>query len=141
MIEGNLIGRVRADKAGRQSLDYEPSWRESPQGHSLSVSMPLAQITYLRKPVLSYLWNLLPENPYVLQRWGQQYHVSSANPFKLLANVGADVPGAAQFIPPERLEEIESAQQPTIQWMTIDELGERLRQLRADIAAVRRSGD
>jgi serine/threonine-protein kinase HipA len=141
MIEGNLIGRVRADKAGRLSLDYEASWRESPQGHALSVTMPLAQITYLRKPVLSYLWNLLPENPNVLQRWGQQYHVSAANPFKLLANVGADVPGAAQFIPPERLEEIQSAQQPTIQWMTIDELGERLRQLRADIAAIRRPGD
>jgi serine/threonine-protein kinase HipA len=141
MIEGNLIGRVRADKAGRLSLDYEASWRESPQGHSLSVTMPLARITYLRKPVLSYLWNLLPENPNVLQRWGQQYHVSAANPFKLLANVGADVPGAAQFIPPERLEEIQSAQQPTIQWMTIDEFGERLRQLRADIAAIRRPGD
>jgi serine/threonine-protein kinase HipA len=141
LIEGNLIGRVRADKAGRLSLEYEASWRESSQGHSLSVSMPLAQITYLRKPVLSYLWNLLPENPYVLQRWGQQYHVSAANPFKLLANVGADVPGAAQFIPPERLEEVQSAQEPTIDWMTIDELAERLRQLREDIAAVRRPGD
>src|SRR5882762_7972454 len=141
MIEGNLIGRLRADKAGRLSLDYEAGWRESPQGHSLSVTMPLAQLTYLQKPVLSYLWNLLPENPNVLQRWGQQYHVSAANPFKLLANVGADVPGAAQFIPPERLEEIQSARQPTIVWMSIDELGERLQQLRADIAAVRRPGD
>jgi serine/threonine-protein kinase HipA len=141
MIDGNLIGRVRADKAGRLSLDYEASWLESPHGHSLSVSMPLAQITYPHKPVLSYLWNLLPENPNVLQRWGQQYHVSAANPFKLLAHVGADVPGAAQFIPPERLEEIQSAQQPTIDWMTLDELAERLRQLRADIAAVRRPGD
>jgi serine/threonine-protein kinase HipA len=141
MIEGNLIGRVRGDRAGRLSLDYEASWLESPQGHSLSVSMPLAKITYPHKAVLSYLWNLLPENPNVLQRWGQQYHVSAANPFKLLANVGADVPGAAQFIPPERLEEIQSARRPTIEWMTIDELAERLRQLREDIAAVRRPGD
>ena len=130
VIDGNLIGRVRADKAGRLSLDYEANWLES-----------LGQITYPHKAVLSYLWNLLPENPHVLQRWGQQYHVSAANPFKLLAHVGADVPGAAQFIPPERLEEIQSAQQPTIDWMTIDELAERLRQLRADIAAVRRPGD
>lgn len=141
IIEGNVTGAVHADKAGRLSLDYEASWRESPQGHSMSVSMPLAQFTHPHKPVLSYLWNLLPENPNVLQRWGQQYHVSAANPFKLLAHVGADVPGAAQFIPPERLEEIQSAQQPTIEWMTIDELGERLRQLREDIAAVRRPGD
>jgi hypothetical protein len=39
MIEGNLIGRVGADKAGRLSLDYEAGWRESPQGHSLSRSV------------------------------------------------------------------------------------------------------
>jgi serine/threonine-protein kinase HipA len=141
MIEGKLIGRVRGNKAGRLSLDYESRWLESPQGHSLSLSMPLTRITYPHKTVLSYLWNLLPENPNVLQRWGQQYHVSAANPFKLLAFVGADVPGAAQFIPPERLEEIESERRPTIEWMTIDELAERLRQLRADIAAVRRPGD
>jgi len=70
MIDGNLIGRVRADKAGRLSLDYEANWLESPHGHSLSVSMPLGQITYPHKAVLSYLWNLLPENPHVLQRWG-----------------------------------------------------------------------
>jgi hypothetical protein len=60
--------------------------------------------------------------------------------FKLLTYVGADLPGAAQLIPPERLEKIQSAEHPTIEWMSIDELVERLRQLRADIAAVRRPG-
>jgi hypothetical protein len=79
----------------------------------------------------------LPENPNVLQRWAQQYHVSAANPFKLLAHVGADVPGAAQFIPPERLAEIQSEQHPIIDWISTDELRERLIQLRADVAAQR----
>ncbi|TLY57047.1 MAG: hypothetical protein E6K52_15170, partial [Gammaproteobacteria bacterium] len=51
LIEGNLVGRVRVDKAGRLSLDYAAGWRESPRGHSLSVSMPLAQITYPHKPI------------------------------------------------------------------------------------------
>jgi len=141
LIEGNLAGRVRADKSGRLTLGYESAWRESRQGYSLSISMPLAEITYPHRAVWPYLWNLLPENPHVLQRWGQQYHVSAANPHKLLMHVGADVPGAAQFIPPERLEEIQSAQRPTIEWMSMDELRERLRQLRTDIAAVRRPGD
>jgi len=53
MIEGALIGQVRADKAARLSLDYEAGVG------------------------------------------GQQYHVFAANPFKLQANVDADVPGAA----------------------------------------------
>jgi serine/threonine-protein kinase HipA len=114
LIEGKLIGRVRLEKGGRLSLEYEANWRESAEGHSLSVSMPLAQLSYPQKLVLPYLWNLLPENPNVLQRWAQQYHVSASSPFKLLAYVGADVPGAGQFIPPERLEEIQSARQPTI---------------------------
>jgi serine/threonine-protein kinase HipA len=141
VIEGKLAGQIRADKAGRLSLNYEGTWRDSPHGFALSVSMPLAEITYPHKGVWPYLWNLLPENLNVLQRWGQQYHVSANNPFKLLTHVGADVPGAAQLIPPERLGELRSAEHPTIEWMSIDELAERLRQLRADIAAVRRPGD
>lgn len=141
VIEGLQAGSVRADKNGRLSLTYEEGWRESPQGYSLSASMPLADVTYPHRAVWPYLWNLLPENPNVLQRWAQQYHVSAGNPFKLLAQVGADVPGAAQFIPPERLAEIQAEQHPTIEWITPDELSERLRQLRDDISAVRRPGD
>ena len=141
LIEGELAGRVLAEKSGRLSLSYEKAWRALPQSHSLSVSMPLAQMTYSQRSVTPYLWNLLPENPNVLQRWGQQYHVSAGNPFKLLSYVGADVPGAAQFITPEQRAEIQSQQNPTIDWISLDELRERLNQLRADIAAVRRPGD
>ncbi|HUI62953.1 MAG TPA: type II toxin-antitoxin system HipA family toxin, partial [Steroidobacteraceae bacterium] len=141
VIEGLLAGRVHADKKGRLSLTYEQAWRASPQGYSLSVSMPLADIAYPQRSVWPYLWNLLPENPNVLQRWAQQYHVSAGNPFKLLGHVGADVPGAAQFIQPERLAEIQAEQHPRIEWMTVDQLSERLRQLRDDISAVRRPGD
>lgn len=140
VIEGEVIGRVRSDKGGRITFAYEPGWLDAARAHSLSVSMPLARIVYAQRAVLPYLWNLLPENPNVLQRWAQQYHVSAGNPFKLLAYVGADVPGAAQYIPPERLAEVQ-ADEPMIDWMTLDELAERLRELRADIAAVRRPGD
>jgi HipA-like protein len=49
LIEGELIARIRINKAGRLSLDYEQSWRDSPSGYSLSVSMPLAR----RYPFLS----------------------------------------------------------------------------------------
>ncbi len=141
LIEGEPAGRVLADKSGRLSLSYEKAWRESAQGYSLSVSMPLATITYHQKPVWPYLWNLLPENPNVLQRWAQQYHVSAGNPFRLLAHVGADVPGAAQFIPPERCAEFQSEQRLIVEWIDEDELRERLIQLRADISAVRRPQD
>ncbi|MGA2411888.1 MAG: HipA domain-containing protein [Candidatus Binataceae bacterium] len=141
LIEGELIGRIRMNKAGRLSFDYEPGWRDSPGGYSLSVSMPVASITYSHNLVSPHLWNLLPENPYILQRWGQQFHVSAANPFKLLQFVGADVPGAAQFFPPTQLATIQSQQRPLIDWISVDELAQRLAQLRSDAAAVRRPGD
>jgi serine/threonine-protein kinase HipA len=141
LIEGELIGRVRMNKAARLSFDYEPRWRDSTHGHSLSISMPIASITYSHNLVSSYLWNLLPENPNILQRWGQQFHVSAANPFKLLKFVGADVPGAAQFFPPAQLVTIQSQQRPSINWINLDELAQRLAQLRSDAAAVRRPGD
>jgi serine/threonine-protein kinase HipA len=141
LIEGELAGRVVAEKSGRLSLSYEKAWRDSPQSYSLSVSMPLAAIIYPQKSIWPYLWNLLPENPNVLQRWAQQYHVSAGNPFKLLAYVGADVPGAAQFIAPRERAELQSQKKPAIDWISIDELRERLRQLRDDISAVRRAGD
>jgi serine/threonine-protein kinase HipA len=141
LIEGELIGRVRMNKTGRLSFDYKPHWRDSPNGHSLSVSMPLANITYSHNQVWPFLWNLLPENPNILQRWGQQYHVSAASPFKLLGFVGADVPGAAQFFPPAALAAIQAQRQPSIDWISLDELTQRLLLLRSDVAAVRRPGD
>jgi serine/threonine-protein kinase HipA len=141
LIEGHLAARILADRSGRLSMTYEPTWLKSEPSFSLSVSMPLGALTYPHKLISPYLWNLLPENPNVLQRWAHQYHVSAANPFKLLTHVGADVPGAAQFIPPEQLDAIESEHAPRIDWMSIADLQERLRQLRQDISAVRRPGD
>jgi serine/threonine-protein kinase HipA len=141
LIEGALIGRIRMNKAGRLSFDYEPDWRDAAGGYSLSVSMPIAGTTYSHNLVSSYLWNLLPENPNILQRWGQQFHVSAASPFKLLKFVGADVPGAAQFFAPGQLAAVQSQRRASINWISSDELAQRLTQLRSDAAAVRRPGD
>jgi len=140
VIEGEVIGRLSADRAGRLSFVYENAWLEAEAAYPLSVTLPLANIVYQQRTVLPYLWNLLPENPNLLQRWGQQYHVSPANPFKLLAHVGADVPGAAQFVPPEKLAEVQS-NRPTVDWISDSDFAERLRQLSDDVAAVRRPGD
>jgi serine/threonine-protein kinase HipA len=135
VIDGEVIGRLAADRAGRLSYAYEDTWLTAPTAYPLSVSLPLAKTVYSQRTVLPYLWNLLPENPNVLQRWGQLYHVSAANPFKLLTHVGADVPGAAQFIPVEKFEEVRS-NRLKVEWITETELAERLRQLRDDVAAV-----
>lgn len=141
LIEGQLAARIHADRAGRLSLEYDRAWLTAEHSYPLSLNMPLSERTYPHRTVWPYLWNLLPENPNVLQRWGRQYHVSANNPFKLLTHVGADVPGAAQLIPPNREEEFRTARHPAIEWISRAELEDRLRQLREDISAVRRPGD
>jgi serine/threonine-protein kinase HipA len=141
LIEGELVGRIDMNRTGSLSLNYEPSWRDSSGSYSLSVNMPLAEIIYSHRTVWPYLWNLLPENPNILQRWSQQFHVSANNPFKLLQFVGADVPGAAQFFPPDALAAVRAQQTPSIDWISLDELAERLTQLRSDVSAMRRPGD
>ena len=67
--------------------------------------------------------------------------MSASNPFRMLGYVGADVPGAAQFISEDRLEEFKSPMRNRIDWITIAELTDRLKQLRNDISAFRRPGD
>jgi serine/threonine-protein kinase HipA len=141
LVEGRQVAQIRSGKGGRLGLDYDPDWRDSPAGYSLSASLPYAQAAHTQQRVLPYLWNLLPENPAVLQRWGQQYKVSPANPFKLLAHVGADVPGAVQLVPSGRLEEIQAAPPFCVDWLTASELAGRLQQLRQDAAAVRLPAD
>lgn len=140
VIDGRAVGRLMAVRNGRFAFVYDDGWLKNADAYPLSVSMPLATTVYAHRAVMPYLWNLLPENPNVLQRWGRQYHVSHANPFKLLTHVGADVPGAAQFIPAERLDEVKS-NRLVIDWMGVDELADRLRQLREDATAMRRPGD
>ena len=141
VIEGDLIGHVRMNKAGRLSFDYESGWRDSSSGYSLSVNMRLADTAYSHSAVWPYLWNLLPENPNILQRWGRQFHVSSSSPFRLLTFVGADVPGAAQFLPPAAFAAVRAQHTPSIDWISLDELVQRLGQLRSDVAAMRRPHD
>jgi HipA-like protein len=87
VVEGESFGRVHAEKGGRLSLEYETRWRESPEGHSLSVSMPLSHAAYSQKSVLPYLWNLLPENPTVLQRWAQYTPIAQITASDLLVEL------------------------------------------------------
>ncbi len=46
---------------------------------------------------------LLPDNNEILRRWGQRFHVSPRNPFRLLTHVGEDCAGAVQLVKPETL--------------------------------------
>jgi serine/threonine-protein kinase HipA len=141
LVDGELLGRVRSDRHGLLTFEYEPTWLNLDHAFPLSVSMPLAPQMYRQQIIRPFLWNLLPENTHVLDRWGQQFQVSPNNPFKLLMNVGEDVPGAAQFVSPERFLEFCGEVSPAIAWISHAELIERMQRLRGDYAAFRLPDD
>lgn len=133
LIGGRRAGTVTAND-GRFQLVYDGDWQASTAATPLSLSMPVARRVHDDAVVRPFLWGLLPDNERVLERWAKAYQVSPRNPFALLRHVGEDCAGAAQFVRPDRVEEM-LAGEGTVTWLTDDEVGERLRVLRADPTA------
>ena len=135
VANGRKMGTVFS-QAGRLSFCYEREWQEWGQAFPLSVAMPLPQREHGHAVVAAFLWGLLPDNPRVLEAWGRRFHVSPGNVFSLLEVIGEDCAGAVQFVRPEREEEIMGRDyQETVDWMTDDDLAERLEVVRRDQGA------
>ena len=143
LVEGVLMGRVyeQTDRGGTLSFQYDPGWIDLKDAFPLSVSMPLTEAPYRQRFIKTFLSNLLPESPAVLETWEKKYHVSRNNPFGLLKHVGEDVPGALQFVRPDRLAEYQSPDPLQIQWLTVADLKGRMALLRKDAAAFRLASD
>ena len=141
LLSDRVIGHVRQDERGKLSFRYHPEWRDTPGAYPLSLSMPLAALDHPHDKIEAFIWGLLPDNEYVLDRWAKKFQVSSRSPLALIANVGEDCAGAVQFVRPDRLDAVLDAQAPDIAWLTETDVAERLRQLRSDNSAWRRPGD
>jgi serine/threonine-protein kinase HipA len=141
LANGREMGTITYRNA-RLSFVYDELWRQDPHSYPLSLSMPLASAQHGHSRIEPFLWGLLPDNDRVLENWGRRFQVSPRNPFRLIANVGEDCAGAVQFVRPERLEPLltEPATRE-VEWLTEDDLAERLSILRADHAAWRAATD
>jgi len=135
------IGRVLRNNNGRLKFLYEETWRSADDAFPLSLSMPLTSPEHSHEKIDTFLWGLLPDNATVLDNWGRQFQVSPRNAFALLSHVGEDCAGAVQFIPPERLEALLAKRSAGVDWLTEQEVAERLRILQADHSAWRLQGD
>jgi serine/threonine-protein kinase HipA len=140
VLDGQPIGRIERSARRRLSLHYAPEWRAARSAYPLSLSLPLIAADHTHERVNAFLWGLLPENEIVIDRWAKHFQVSSADAFGLLAHVGADCPGAVQFVVPEQLEQLLRARSK-VDWLSEAEIAERLRALREDQAAWRRPTD
>lgn len=141
LLGAREIGRIQRDKRGRLVFLYAEDWREAPEAHPLSLSMPLAAAEHGHAVTEAFLWGLLPDNEAILSRWASRFHVSARNPFALVAHVGEDCAGAVQFVRPERLDAIRSAEPEPVEWLDAHAVAERLRLLRADHSAWRAPRD
>jgi serine/threonine-protein kinase HipA len=121
-------------------LTYEDAWLSRRDAFPLSLSLPLAAREHAARVVDPYLWNLLPDNHATLVDWARQFKVK-LNAFALLEHVGEDVAGAAQFVRPERLEEVMGKDSGAIQWIDETEIARRLRELRVNRSAWSQPGD
>lgn len=136
LLGGDAVGRVRRLKTGRLSFVYDDTWRHSAAAYPLSLSLPLSAAEHGHRPIDAFLWGLLPENEFILDRWAKTFHVSPRNVFALIAQVGEDCAGAVQLMRPDRLD---AGRVPTArtQWLDERAIGERLLALKADASATR----
>lgn len=105
VLGDNVIGHLQRDRHGALTFVYEEHWRESRNAYPLSLSMPLAVKTHTHAVIESFLWNLLPDNELILERWARRFHVSARNAFALIAAVGEDCAGAVRFVKPDALDD------------------------------------
>src|SRR5690606_3573361 len=129
---GRAVGHVRRDRRGRLSVIYNEDWRDARGAYPLSVSMRLAAVEHGHAVIEAFLWGLLPDNEFILDRWARKFHVSARNAFALISHVGEDCAGAVQFVRPERVEAYIGVDSGAVEWLDEHGVAERLRMLRAD---------
>jgi serine/threonine-protein kinase HipA len=132
VLDDTVAGTLERLGGGKLRFDYRDEYRERPDATPLSLSMPTQVRSHPHGVITPWLWGLLPDNEAVLTRWARQFHVSSASPFSLLATqIGEDCAGAVRIVPPDQIDRI-LARPGHIEWLTDDDVAQRLRDLRED---------
>jgi serine/threonine-protein kinase HipA len=140
LLNGREAGTLRNER-GKSSFTYADSWRASDDAFPLSMSMPQSAKDHSHRTVEPFIWGLLPDNDDVLKSWGKKFQVSQRNAFDLLSYVGEDCAGAIQFVAAEKIGSILPDAPPEPDWLTTEQLAERLRIVRRDASAGRLGKD
>lgn len=93
-IGNERCGTLNEANTGALAFEYLPGY----EGVPLSLSMPVALSKYGDRVVRPYLMGLLPDEETTRAAIGAKYGVSGDNPFRLLAHIGNDCPGAVRVI-------------------------------------------
>ena len=127
----DVAGTLQRLAEGRLRFTYDDTYRRRREATPLSLSIALADPVHEHAAVAPWIRGLLPDNPDVLTRWGEQFQ-AAPTPYALLATpVGADCAGAVRFVRPEDLARA-FARPGHVDWLTEDQVAARLRELRED---------
>ena len=128
-----LYGRVAGiiERAGGAlSFTYDDGYRDSSMATPLSLSMPLTGSRYTNRVVEAHLRGLLPDNDDVRRRWAANFGLRDRDTFSLIAAIGADAAGGAQFIPEQDFPA--ALGEGSVEPVTDATIADRLRRLRDD---------
>lgn len=129
-----VAGVVTRNRSGLTFV-YDDAYREAGDSVPLSLSMPLQLRNHGDARVRPWLEGLLPDDEAVRRSWARQFHASPSSPFSLLSTpIGQDCAGAVRFVAPENVGDV-LARRGEVTWLTDDEVGDRLRELKADATA------
>jgi serine/threonine-protein kinase HipA len=135
LLDDRVAGTLTRLPGGRLSFEYDDGYRERPDAVPLSLSMPVQVRSHADRVITPWLWGLLPDNEAVIARWAREFHVSASSPFSLLGTpIGEDCAGAVRFAPLDAVDRL-LQQAGDVVWLSDDEVGERLRELKVDSTA------
>ena len=82
-------------------LRYDESWRASPAGRALSLSLPFTpdNLPHRGEAVRNFFDNLLPDNDAIRRRLRDKFATGGTGAFDLLSAIGRDCVGAVQLLP------------------------------------------
>jgi serine/threonine-protein kinase HipA len=132
-LYGRRAGVIERD-GGTLKLEYDDEYLDDPLATPLSLSLPLQEKTHGRRPVEAYLRGLLPDHAEVRRRWAQSFGLKNRDTFGLVAAIGHDCAGGAVFAFEDDLAET-LRNSGTIESLSEEQIGARLRLLRVDEAA------
>lgn len=98
LMNGFLVGQLEKTAKDGLVFTYDREWLNRPGARPLSLSLPLAEHTFLGDIVYNFFDNLLPDNQQIRARIQTKFHATTNQPFDLLASIGKECVGAIQII-------------------------------------------
>ncbi|WP_298622068.1 HipA N-terminal domain-containing protein, partial [uncultured Legionella sp.] len=98
LMNGSLIGTLEKLKQGNLAFTYAHEWLNTAGARPVSLSLPLISESFSGDVVYNFFDNLLPDNRQIRARIQAKFHITTDQPFDLLASIGRDCVGAIQLI-------------------------------------------